>query len=328
MAMGDKVRWGVLGCAAIAVNKVIPAMQRSERCEVVAIGSRDAGRAAAAASQLGIPNSHGSYDGVLADDAVEAVYIPLPNHLHAEWTRRAAAAGKHVLCEKPLGLDVAEVTDMIEACRAAGVMLMEAFMYRLHPLWQRTHALVAEGAIGELEAIQARFTYHNIDPANIRNVAAYGGGAVMDIGCYPINVARWFFGSEPSGVTAEVRRDPEFGTDAMTSAILDFDGRQASFVCSTQVEPDQRVHLFGTKGRLEVEIPFNIPPDRPTRLVLAAGGDPPVSPGLTVFEIPACDPYTAEADAFARAVRDGLPAPVPAEDALGNMRVIERILAF
>jgi len=326
--MGDKVRWGVLGCAAIAVNKVIPAMQRSERCEVVAIGSRDVGRAAAAASELGIPNSHGSYDDVLADDAVEAVYIPLPNHLHAEWTRRAAAAGKHVLCEKPLGLDVAEVTDMIEACRAAGVLLMEAFMYRLHPLWQRAHELVAEGAIGELEAIQARFTYHNVDPANIRNVAAYGGGAVMDIGCYPINVARWFFGGEPSDVTAVVRRDPDFGTDAVTSAILDFDGRQASFVCSTQLEPDQRVHLFGTKGRLEVEIPFNIPPDRPTRLVLAAGGEPPVAPGLTVFEIPTCDPYTAEADAFARALREGLPPPVPAEDALGNMKVIERILAF
>jgi predicted dehydrogenase len=303
-------------------------MQQSTRCEVVAIGSRDADRAAAAASQLGIPNSHGSYDGVLADDAVEAVYIPLPNHLHAEWTRRAAAAGKHVLCEKPLGLDVAEVTDMIEACRAAGVQLMEAFMYRLHPLWQRAHQLVAEGAIGELEAIQARFTYHNVDPANIRNVAAYGGGAVMDIGCYPINVARWFFGGEPSDVTAMVRRDPDFGTDAVTSAILDFDGRQASFICSTQLEPDQRVHLFGTKGRLEVEIPFNIPPDRPTRLVLAAGGEPPVAPGLTVFEIPACDPYTAEADAFARAVRDGLPPPVAAEDAVGNMRVIERILAF
>jgi predicted dehydrogenase len=326
--MGEKVRWGVLGCASIALNKVIPAMQRSDECEVVAIGSRDAARAAAAASRLGIPRSHGSYDDVLADDAVEAVYIPLPNHLHAEWTGRAAAAGKHVLCEKPLGLDVAEVADMIEACRAGGVMLMEAFMYRLHPLWQRAHELVAQGAIGELRTIQARFTYHNVDPANIRNVAAYGGGAVMDIGCYPINVARWFFGGEPSGVSAVVRRDPAFGTDALASAILDFDGRQASFVCSTQLEPDQRVHLLGTTGRLEVEIPFNIPPDRPTRLVLSAGGDPPVSPGLTVFEIPTCDPYTAEADAFARALREGLPAPVPAEDALGNMRVIERILAF
>ena len=325
--MSDRVRFGVLGCASIAVNKVIPGMQRSERCEVVAIGSRDADRAAAAAASLGIATSHGSYDDVLADDAVEAVYIPLPNHLHSEWTRRAAAAGRHVLCEKPLGLDVAEVVGMVDACRDAGVLMMEAFMYRHHPLWIRTHELVAEGAIGELLAIQARFTYHNLDPANIRNIADYGGGAAMDIGCYPINVARWFFDSEPTAVSAAVRRDESFGTDALTSAVLDFDGRHATFTCSTQLEPDQRVHLLGSAGRLEVEIPFNIPPDRPTRVVLTAGGDPPVAPQQTVFELPAADQYTAMADAFATAVRAGSSAPVAPEDAIGNMRVIEQLLA-
>ena len=325
--MSDRVRFGVLGCASIAVNKVIPGMQRSERCEVVAIGSRDADRAAAAAASLGIATSHGSYDDVLADDAVEAVYIPLPNHLHSEWTRRAAAAGRHVLCEKPLGLDVAEVVGMVDACRDAGVLMMEAFMYRHHPLWIRTHELVAEGAIGELLAIQARFTYHNLDPANIRNIADYGGGAAMDIGCYPINVARWFFDSEPTAVSAAVRRDESFGTDALTSAVLDFDGRHATFTCSTQLEPDQRVHLLGSAGRLEVEIPFNIPPDRPTRVVLTAGGDPPVAPQQTVFELPAADQYTAMADAFAAAVRAGSSAPVAPEDAIGNMRVIEQLLA-
>jgi predicted dehydrogenase len=325
--MTERVRWGVLGCASIAVNKVIPAMQRSQRCEVVAIGSRDGGRAAAVAATLGIARSYDSYDDVLADPAVEAVYIPLPNHLHAEWTKRAAAAGRHVLCEKPLALDVAQVIEMIDACRAAGVLLMEAFMYRLHPLWQRTYALVAEGVIGELLAIQTRFTYHNTDPTNIRNIAEYGGGAVMDIGCYPISVARWFFGGEPMTVAATVRRDTTFGTDVLTSALLDFDGRQAAFTCSTQLESDQRVHLLGTTGRLEVEIPFNIPPDRPTRVILASGGAPPVAPALTTFEVPACDPYTAEADAFASAVREGGPTPVPPEDAIGNMRVIERILA-
>jgi predicted dehydrogenase len=325
---GDKVRFGVLGCAAIAVHKVIPAMQRSEHCEVVAIGSRDADRAAETATQLGIARSHGSYEGVLDDDAVEAVYIPLPNHLHAEWTMRTAAAGRHVLCEKPLGMDSAEVVKMIEACRDARVLLVEAFMYRQHPMWLRAHELVAEGAIGDLRAIQAVFTYFNTDPANIRNIASFGGGAVMDIGCYPINVARWFFGAEPASVSAAVRRDPQFGTDVLTSALLDFDGgRQASFTCSTQLEPDQHVTLLGTSGRLEVEIPFNIPPDRPTRLVLASGGEPPVAPGLTELEIPTCDPYTAQGDAFARAVREGGPAPAPAEDALGNMRVIDQILA-
>jgi predicted dehydrogenase len=325
--MNDRLRFGVLGCASIAVNKVIPAMQRSTRCEVMAIGSRDAGRATQTAARLGIARGHGSYDDVLADEAVEAVYIPLPNHLHAEWTRRAAAAGRHVLCEKPLGLGVAEVVDMIEACRAAGVLLMEAFMYRFHPSWLRTHALVADGVIGELQAIQARFAYRNLDPANIRNIADYGGGAVMDIGCYPINVARWFFGGEPRAVSVAVRRDPTFRTDALTSALLDFGGRHATFTCATQLEPDQRVHLLGTAGRLEVEIPFNIPPDRPTRIIRAAGGDPPVAPGLTVYELPPCDQYSAMADAFATAVREGSPAPTPPEDAIGNLAVIEQILA-
>jgi predicted dehydrogenase len=325
--MSERVRWGVLGCAAIAVHKVIPAMQHSQRCDVVAISSRDAERAATTAAELGIGRSHGSYDELLADDDVEAVYIPLPNHLHAEWTKRAAAAGKHVLCEKPLGLSVAEVADMIEACRTAGVLLMEAFMYRLHPLWQRTYELVADGTIGELQAIQGRFMYRNLDPDNIRNIAEYGGGAVMDIGCYPINVARWFFGGEPDPVSAAVRRDPVFKTDVLTSAVLDFGGRQATFTCATQLEPDQRVHLLGATGRLEVEIPFNIPPDLPTRVVLAAGGDPPVAPDLTVFELPPCDQYTVQGDAFARAVREGTPVPTPPEDALGNLRVIEQILA-
>jgi predicted dehydrogenase len=324
--METRLRLGVLGCAKIAIDKVIPAMQRSSLCEVVAIGSRDAARASAVAADLGIARGYGSYDEVLDDPAVEAVYIPLPNHLHAEWTLRAAAAGRHVLCEKPLALDVAEAQTMIDACAAAEVALMEAFMYRLHPLWQRTYGLVADGAIGELRAVQVRFMFHNVDPANIRNIAEYGGGAMMDIGCYAINVARWFLG-EPDSVAAFVRRDDAFGTDVLASAILDFDGRQASFVVSTQLEPDQRVHLLGTAGRLEVEIPFNIPPDRPTRVIHAAGGDPPVAPGLTVYEVAPADAYTAEADAFARAVRAGAPVPIPPTDALGNLAVIEQVLA-
>ena len=324
--MSERLRFGVLGCAAIAMRKVIPAMQRSERCEVVAIASRDAGRAATAAADLGIERHHGSYDDLLADPAVEAVYIPLPNHLHAEWTLRAAAAGKHVLCEKPLALDTAEAAGMIEGCRRAGVTLMEAFMYRLHPLWTRVHELVTAGSIGELQAIQAFFSYRNLDPENIRNIAAYGGGALMDIGCYPINVARWMFGEEPSSVVGAVHYDPTFGTDVLSSAVLDFGGRHATFTCSTQIEDDQRVHLVGTEGRLLVEIPFNIPPDRPTRILRAAGGDPPVAPDIEVITVPAADPYAVQADAFAAAIRDGAPVPIPPEDAIGNLAVIERIL--
>lgn len=323
--MSDAVRWGVLGCASIALRKVLPAMLRSTRCDVVAIASRDFGRAEAAARELGISRPYGSYEELLADADVEAVYIPLPNHLHAPWTLRAAAAGKHVLCEKPLALGVTEATEMIDGCREAGVLLMEAFMYRLHPQWRRVHALIADGAIGELETIQAFFSYRNLDPHNIRNVPEYGGGALMDIGCYPINVARWLFGEEPAEVAATVRYDPSFGTDVLTSAVLDFGGRHATFTCSTQIEPDQRVHLIGTEGRLLVEIPFNIPPDRATRLVIAAGGDPPVSPGLEEIVIPAADQYEIQADAFSAAIRQGAPLPIPTEDALGNLAVIERI---
>ena len=302
--MSERVRWGVLGCASIAVNNVIPAMQRSERCTVTAIASRDGARAAASAAQLGIPRHHGSYQ-----DLVDA------------------AAGKHVLCEKPFAMTSAEAQQMVDACATAGVALMEAFMYRFHPLWLRAVELVRGGAIGELDAIQAFFSYRNVDPEDIRNVYEYGGGAVMDIGCYPINVARMMFGTEPSVVTAAVRRDPQFGTDILTSAVLDFDGRHAAFTCSTQLEDDQRVHLIGTDGRLLIEIPFNIPPDRPTRIVRAAGGLPPVDPGIEIIEIPPADPYGAQCDAFSAAIRDRTPVPVPPSDAVGNMVVIERILA-
>ena len=278
----ERVRWGVLGRAAIAVHKVIPAMQRSQRCEVVAIAlaRRRPGRRRRPSSWAS-PATTVRTTTLLADPDVEAVYIPLPNHLHAEWTLRAAAAGKHVLCEKPLALRAAEAAEMVEGCRAAGVLLMEAFMYRLHPLWLRVRrARRRRAPSASSRRSRSFFAYHNVDPANIRNIAEYGGGAVMDIGCYPINVARWMFDGEPTTSSAAVRLDPRFGTDAVTSAVLDFGGRHATFTCSTQIEPDQRVHLIGTTGRLLVEIPFNIPPDRPTRIVHAAGGDPPVAPGI------------------------------------------------
>jgi predicted dehydrogenase len=325
--MTERVRWGILGVAAIAVNKVIPAMQRSELCEAAAIASRDAPRAAAAAADLGIARHYGSYEELLDDPDIEAVYIPLPNHLHARWTLRAAAAGKHVLCEKPLAMSSAEAQEMVDGCQTAGVALMEAFMYRLHPLWVTVRELVRGGAIGELEAIQAFFSYRNLDPVNIRNVTEYGGGALMDIGCYPVNVARMMFDAEPIAVAGAVRRDPRFGTDALTSAVLDFGGRHATFTCSTQLEDDQRVHLMGTAGRLLVEIPFNIPPDRPTRVIRAAGGNPPVEPGIEIIEIPPADQYAEQCDAFSAAIRSGRPVPTLPSDAVANMVVIERILA-
>jgi predicted dehydrogenase len=320
------VRWGVLGAADIALRKVIPAMQQAELCRVEAIASRTQDKAEAAAASLGIPRHYGSYEDLLADPDVEAVYIPLPNHLHAEWTLAAAAAGKHVLCEKPLAMTPSQAQEMIDGCRRAGVLLMEAFMYRLHPLWEKARELVSAGVIGELTAIDAFFSYRNLDPANIRNIVEFGGGALMDIGCYPINVARMMFAGEPSRVTGAVHRHPEFGTDVLTSAVLDFDGRHATFTCSTMLVDDQRVHLVGTEGRLHIEIPFNIPWDRPTRLIRYWGGDPPVAPNAEVYEVPVANEYTIQGQLFAEAVRNGGPVPTPPEDAVGNLVVIQQLL--
>jgi predicted dehydrogenase len=321
------VSWGILGCADIALKKVIPAMKRAQLCSIDAIASRTADKAQKAAIGLGIPRHYGSYEALLADSDIEAVYIPLPNHLHAQWTLRAAQAGKHVLCEKPLALSTAQAQEMIDGCRQAGVLLMEAFMYRLHPLWVKVGELLSSGQIGQLQAIQAFFSYHNVDPANIRNIRDFGGGALMDIGCYPINVARMLFGGEPTSVSGVIRRDPRFDTDVLSSAILDFGGRQATFTCSTQLIDDQRVHLVGTEGRLLVEIPFNIPPDIPTRILRFWGGDPPRAPNSEIYDISPADQYGVQGDAFSRAVRLGEPVPTPPEDALGNLVVIEKLLA-
>lgn len=327
MASTDPVRWGVLGCADIALTKVIPGMAASDSSRVEAIASRTAEKAARAAERLDIPRHYGSYEDLLADPDIEAVYVPLPNHLHMQWTLAAAEAGKHVLCEKPLAMTSEDAQRMIDGCNAAGVKLMEAFMYRHHPMWVEVRRLIDDGAIGELRAIQAFFSYHNVDPGDIRNIVDYGGGALYDVGCYPVNVARMLFGAEPTEVKASIRRDPAFGTDVLTSAVLDFDGRHATFTASTQLEDDQRVAIQGTSGRLVVEIPFNIPPDRTTRVLLYAGGDPPVEPGVDVHEIPPADQYGVQAEVFSTAIRDDTPVPTPPSDAVGNLRVIEQIFA-
>ncbi len=322
------LRWGILSTAKIATEKVIPGIARGERCEVVAIGSRDEARARAAADRHGIPRVHGSYEALLADPEVDAVYVPLPNHLHAEWTLAAARAGKHVLCEKPLALTAAEAERMIEGCEAAGVRLMEAFMYRLHPTWLAVCDLVAAGRIGRLVAVDTWFSYFNDDPANIRNVRAYGGGALYDIGCYPVNLSRMLFGAEPERVAASVVRDGPDGVDVLTSGILEFPGGGvATFTSAIRTEDDQRVDVYGTKGRIHVPIPFNIPPDRPTEVHVIAGGDPPVAPATEVLAFAPADPYACEAGAFAAAVLDGTPVPTPTADAVANLEVIERLFA-
>ncbi|HET9853034.1 MAG TPA: Gfo/Idh/MocA family oxidoreductase [Candidatus Limnocylindrales bacterium] len=322
------LRWGVLSTADIARRKWIPGVRRSprRRGEVVAIASRDGAAAERVAKELAIPRGHGSYEGLLADPEVDAVYIPLPNHLHLEWALAAAKAAKHVLVEKPIALSSKDAETMVAAASDAGVLLMEAFMYRLHPSWVAVRELIAAGRIGRLQTVQSWFSYYNDDPRNIRNIAAAGGGALMDIGCYSINLSRMLFGAEPQRVEAATLRDPDHEVDVLTSALLVFPGGgTATFTCSTRSETDQRVHIYGTEGHLSVGIPFNIPPDRPTEVFLTHGGEPPVAPAVERFTFETADPYGVEADAFADAVLDGAPLPTPPEDAVANMRVIEQV---
>jgi predicted dehydrogenase len=323
----DIVRWGILSTANIGVAKVIPGMRRADHTEVLGIASREPGRAAAVAAELGIPRAYGSYEELLADPDIDAVYIPVPNHLHAKWTIAAARAGKHVLCEKPLSTTAAEAQTMVDACRVAGVLLMEAFMYRLHPSWVAARELVASGRIGRLRAVDSWFSYFNDDPANIRNLREAGGGALYDIGCYSVNLSRMLFGREPDGVQGTVVREQPSGVDVLTSGLLTFGQGVATFTCSTRTEPDQRVDVYGDRGRISVEIPFNIPPDRPTRISITAGGDPPVDPATEILEFATKDPYAAEVEQFSAAILGGHPVPTPPEDAVANLEVIEALFA-
>jgi predicted dehydrogenase len=309
-----------LSTARIGIEKVIPALQSSRLGQVVAIASRDAERADRAAAALNIGRAYDSYEALLADEAVDAVYIPLPNHLHVPWSIRALQAGKHVLCEKPIGLTAAEGQELVEAARRSPrLKIMEAFMYRHHPQWRKAVELVRGGQIGELRTIQSFFSYWNVDPENIRNLPDLGGGGLMDIGCYCISLARFVFDSEPLRVMGLSEEDPGFGTDRLTSGTLEFGGGTATFTCSTQLVPYQRVNLFGTEGRVEIEIPFNAPPDRPCRLWHQRGGEV----REMVFDI--CDQYTLQGDLFAQAVLNNTPVPTPLEDAVANMRVIEAV---
>jgi predicted dehydrogenase len=320
----DKVRWGVLGVAGIATKKVIPGMQRGTSSEIVAIASRDLRKAQTAAASLGIANAYGSYDELLGDRTVEAVYIPLPNHLHAHWTARAAEAGKHVLCEKPIAMNMGEADQLLAVRDRTGVLIQEAFMVRSHPQWLTALDLARSGRIGKLCAITGFFSYFNDNPSNIRNIVQAGGGALMDIGCYLVTTARLLFEKEPSRVFAAIERDPVMGTDRLTSITLDFGSGHAIGTCSTQLVPYQRVNALGTRGRIEFEIPFNVPPDRPTGIIVDDGSDL-FGGGAKRIEFAACDQYTIQGDLFSKAVRDGGKPVVPLEDSVRNMSVIDAL---
>lgn len=320
-----KVVWGVLSTAKIGWEKVIPAMLKSEHCELRAIASRSSEKARERADQFGIPKAYGSYEELLADPEIEAIYNPLPNHEHVPMTLAAARAGKHVLCEKPVALTAKEAEQLREV--ADKVHIMEAFMVRFHPQWLTVRERVHAGELGEVRSIHSYFAYNNTDANNIRNMADIGGGALYDIGCYPIVTARFLFGCEPLRAIALVDRDPVFKTDRLVSGLLDFgNGRRLDFTVSTQSVTYQRVQVCGTQKRIEVQIPFNAPLGGATDLLTDSGKR--LDLGSTVTEtIPACDMYTLEIDAFSQAVRGVIPLPYGVEDAILNMRVIDALFA-
>ena len=316
----SKVRWGVLSTAKIGTEQVIPAMQKGQYAEIMAISSRSLDKAQAVAKRLGIPKAYGSYKELLADPEVEAIYNPLPNHLHVSLSIEALEAGKHVLCEKPIALSAAQAQQLVDAARQyPDLKIMEAFMYRFHPQWQKAKELVTTGQIGRLRAIQTFFSYYNVDPDNIRNMADIGGGGLMDIGCYPISVSRFIFDAEPLKVVGTIERDPNFGTDRLTSAVMEFEQGISTFICSTQLSPYQEVLIEGTEGWVKIEIPFNPPIDRPCRIWHQRDG------AVREISLEICSHYTIQGDLFSQAVLQDTDVPTPIEDAVANMKAIDAI---
>jgi len=323
--MSKKVKWGILSSASIAQRRVLPAMLSCQRAELSAIASRSLDKAKAVAAKFSIPKVYGSYEELLADREIEAIYIPLPNHLHLEWSIRAASHGKHVLCEKPLSRTVAEARRLLEARDKFHVKIGEAFMVRTHPQWLRTAELVRTGRIGKLRSVLGFFSYFNVDPGNTRNIADDAGGALMDIGCYPIKTSRFIFGEEPIRVIGCLERDPTFETDRLTSAILEFPSGQSVFTASTQLVYYQKMQFFGVTGRIDVEIPFNAPTDKPARILIDDGKDLYAGASAVIETFPICNQFTIQADLFSAAIRDNTEVPNPLEDSIANTAVIEAL---
>ena len=315
-----KIRFGVLSTAKIGREKVIPAMQQSKYCEITAICSRDKERAEKVASQLNIPRAYGTYEELLADPEIDAIYNPLPNNLHVQWSIKSLMAGKHVLCEKPIGMDADDARKLLDASKQfPKLKLMEAFMYRHHPRWKRVVELVRSGKLGEIKAVHSFFSYYNDDPDNYRNSAEMGGGGLMDVGCYSISVARLIFGRKPVSAEGISEFDPDFNVDRLTSGLLNFETGTSVFSCSTQCYKDQYVKIFGTQGKIELDWPFNPDFTKPTLLKSV------IDEIEITEEFEPCDHFTLQGDAFARSILDDTPVPIPLEDTIENMEVIDMV---
>jgi predicted dehydrogenase len=323
--MSKKVRWGILSTAKIGREQVIPALKNGELTDVVAIASRDENRAQDAAAEFGIPKAYASYEALLADPEIDAVYNPLPNHLHAPLTIKALDAGKHVLCEKPIALNAEEAQQIEAAQRRSGKIVAEAFMVRFHPQWQRAREIARSGRLGEVRAIHTFFSYHLTDPDNIRNQADIGGGGLYDVGCYAVATARFIFGADPERVIGVFDRDPAMRTDRLASGLAEFpNGRHLAFTCATQLVPTQRVQIIGTKGRLEIQVPFNPRRDQPTRIMIDDGRDL-IGGGAEIEEFAPADQYQRQGDAFSRAILEESSLEFPMGDAIMNMRILDAL---
>jgi predicted dehydrogenase len=314
------VVWGVLSVSDHYSLRVHTYLARSPLVELRGIASRDRKRAERAARELGMPRAYGSYEELLADKEIEAVYIPLPNHLHAEWVKKAADAGKHVLCEKPFAMNAAEAEGAIRHAKSKGVLVMEAFMYRFHPQWKRAREIVASGEIGTPHVVSTLFSYMLTDPTNIRNILSAGGGGIPDIGCYAVSSARFLIGREPTRVISLVHRDAQLGTDILSSGILDFGVTRSMFTVGTQTHSWQRVDVLGSDGELTVVLPFNTYPDTPMQVSVST------SVGSRQIYAPAADQYVEMFEAFSRVVREGGTEPTPPEDAIANMKVLDALV--
>lgn len=318
-----KIRWGIIGCAGIAKRSVIPGIQQSETGEVAAIASRGLDKAKQTAQQLDIPTAYGSYEELLADPTIEAVYIPLPNHLHKEWAIRAAEAGKHVLCEKPLAINADEAQEMVEACEKAGVVFAEAFMYRYHPRYNTICDIVKSGEIGELRGIHGTFTFNNSkDMNNVRYKQEWGGGSLYDVGVYPISAARMLLNEEPQAATVHALFSEKHDyVDMMASGILEFNrGVALTFNCGMWADFRNTLEVLGTEGRIEVPSAFVVNQDERDHFFVYT------KDGRREVEVPRLNQYALQADAFGKSIRNGEPLPFPAADAVLNMKVLDACL--
>lgn len=320
-----KIQWGILSTANIGIKRVIPAILSGERGAIAAIASRDASRAAEVAARFAIPRSYGSYEALIGDSAIDAIYNPLPNHLHVEWTVKALNAGKHVLCEKPLGINAPQTQVIVEARDRSQKRVIEAFMVRHHPQWHRVRALVRAGRIGTVRSIQSAFLFTMLDPNNVRNQAKLGGGALYDVGCYPLVTARYIFGAEPTRAIAMINRDADVGVDTLTGGLLEFPGgRQLVFSCAFRAAAYQRVTISGADGRIEMPVPFTPPKDLACRIMIDSGRS--LDGTSTEFEdFPAVDQYALQCDAAAAVFLGETAQEFPIEDGIATMRIIDAL---